>query len=306
MPDSESSSALASDEGKTSVGKILRRTRQERGLSLEQLAESLHLDEQILAALEQDDFGRLGAPVFVRGHLRTCARQLELDPDTLLRAYDSQYVEPNESLSVKASPRLAPATISLLPWVTGLIGVGLGIGLLIYLLQGEDAESLTAAKLSPGFVEEPAGEVFPAADSAAELTPTDGSPVSSEKFQAQAPPVSRSAEIDTRAGATAEPTTASAQPAADVVDSAPVVLNTEQRLRLDFRGEAWVEISDRRKRLLFGLQRAGVRRELVGEPPFKLVLGNSQMVDLYLNDEPYDLPAGSTRGKVSRFSIEPR
>ena len=77
-----------------------------------------------------------------------------------------------------------------------------------------------------------------------------------------------------------------------------------QKLTLYFRGDSWTEISDRNGRLLFGLQREGIRRELTGEPPFKLLLGNAANVDVYLDEAPFDLPAGSTRGKVARFVIE--
>ncbi len=306
MPDSESSGEFSSAQDEASVGEMLRGARKQRGLSLEQLAENLHFDEQILAALENDDFGRLGAPVFVRGHLKICARQLELDPDAILQAYDSQHVELSDSPSLEGPTRLAPVTINLLPWVTGLVGIGLGIGLLVYLLQGEDSTSMGVADMSPGFAAEFPEDAAGMVDSPAEqrLADPPQPELAASTAQAVSDPVPAIRPAENDAAPRAAPAPAPVEPVA--ADEASARLNEKQRLSLSFRGEAWVEISDREKRLLFGLQRAGARRELVGEPPFKLVLGNSQVVELYLNDEPYDLPAGSTRGKVARFSIDPR
>ena len=75
------------------------------------------------------------------------------------------------------------------------------------------------------------------------------------------------------------------------------------RLSLHFLEESWVEISDANRRLLFGLQREGRRRELTGEPPFELLLGNAKGIELRLNDRPYSVPVIAVSGKVARFSI---
>jgi cytoskeleton protein RodZ len=75
------------------------------------------------------------------------------------------------------------------------------------------------------------------------------------------------------------------------------------RLSLHFREESWVEISDANRRLLFGLQRAGRRRELAGEPPFRLLFGNAAGVDLRVDDEPYPVPRSGRTGQVARFEI---
>jgi cytoskeleton protein RodZ len=75
------------------------------------------------------------------------------------------------------------------------------------------------------------------------------------------------------------------------------------RLSLHFREESWVEISDANRRLLFGLQREGRRRELAGEPPFRLLFGNAAGVDLRVDDEPYPVPRSGRTGQVARFEI---
>ena len=43
------------------------------GLSIEDVADRLRLNEALVLAMEEDRFGLLGAPVFARGHLRNYA-----------------------------------------------------------------------------------------------------------------------------------------------------------------------------------------------------------------------------------------
>ena len=47
--------------------------RASEGPDLLQAAEKLHVDPKMLEALEAEDFAALGAPVYVRGHLRRYA-----------------------------------------------------------------------------------------------------------------------------------------------------------------------------------------------------------------------------------------
>jgi len=94
MPDNESGPAEAGAANSPGIGDRLRAAREKRGLSVDQLAEYLRLDESVVAALESDDFDALGAPVFVRGHLKTTARFLELDADELLGDYAAAAPEP--------------------------------------------------------------------------------------------------------------------------------------------------------------------------------------------------------------------
>jgi cytoskeleton protein RodZ len=52
-----------------------------------QISERLHLDPVIIDALEAEDFVKLGAPVYVRGHMRRYAQFLNEDADLLQQRY---------------------------------------------------------------------------------------------------------------------------------------------------------------------------------------------------------------------------
>lgn len=66
------------------VGGRLAAKRGERGLSIEQASASTRIRADYLRALEADDYGAFSAPVYLRGHLRTYAGLLGLDPDELI------------------------------------------------------------------------------------------------------------------------------------------------------------------------------------------------------------------------------
>ena len=69
------------------IGARLRAAREQRGLTLLQAAEKLHVDARTLEALESEDFAALGADVYVRGHLRRYAEVLGESPAELQALY---------------------------------------------------------------------------------------------------------------------------------------------------------------------------------------------------------------------------
>ncbi|PYT28548.1 MAG: hypothetical protein DMG57_14800 [Acidobacteria bacterium] len=77
----------------TSIGETLRRERQRRGVSLEQISGQTKISAHLLEALEADQFERLPGGVFAKNFVRQYARVLELDEDELV-AELKDYLEP--------------------------------------------------------------------------------------------------------------------------------------------------------------------------------------------------------------------
>jgi cytoskeleton protein RodZ len=72
-----------------SIGETLRNARERMGLGVVQAAERLHVDAEVIDALEAGRFKALGAPVFVRGHLRRYAELLGEPDGPLQQRYAS-------------------------------------------------------------------------------------------------------------------------------------------------------------------------------------------------------------------------
>lgn len=94
------------------LGDLLRRTREEKGLLLEQVEQETRIRVQFLEALEEEDYDRLPAPVYVKGFLRNYAAYLGLDPQEVL----SLCQEPETFAPAVAAPAmldepLEPVTI---------------------------------------------------------------------------------------------------------------------------------------------------------------------------------------------------
>jgi cytoskeleton protein RodZ len=73
-----------------SIGQQLRKTRQDRDISLEQAARGTHIRLHYLQAIEAGDFNRLPSPVQIRGFLRAYAGYLGLDPEPLLNSLNGE------------------------------------------------------------------------------------------------------------------------------------------------------------------------------------------------------------------------
>ena len=78
-------------------GHLLRQAREEQGLSQKETARDLHLTSKVINAIEEDDFELIPSFVFARGYIRSYARHLGLDGQTLVAEFDLAYGVPNNS-----------------------------------------------------------------------------------------------------------------------------------------------------------------------------------------------------------------
>jgi cytoskeleton protein RodZ len=62
-----------------SPGALLRWGREQRNLSIEEIASELHLTKVRVIAIEEDDFSSFSGETFVRGYLRLYARVIGID-----------------------------------------------------------------------------------------------------------------------------------------------------------------------------------------------------------------------------------
>lgn len=70
------------------VGESVARARAAAGLTVDDLAERTKIRSSIIAAIEDGDFTACGGDVYARGHLKSIAAVLGVDPDMLLEEFD--------------------------------------------------------------------------------------------------------------------------------------------------------------------------------------------------------------------------
>lgn len=94
-------------ENAFAIGTRLRGARDKMGLSVIQVAERVHLDPIVIESLESERFDLLGAPVYVRGHLRRYAEFLGESPGVLLDRYAHLQASANAP-DLRQAPRALP------------------------------------------------------------------------------------------------------------------------------------------------------------------------------------------------------
>jgi cytoskeletal protein RodZ len=86
-------------EAVSDLGQLLRKARQERGISLEQLQETTKIRIRYLQAIEEENFSVLPGNFYVRAFIKSYAEAVGLNPDEILRMY--QNVIPSSQTEVK-------------------------------------------------------------------------------------------------------------------------------------------------------------------------------------------------------------
>jgi cytoskeletal protein RodZ len=77
-----------SDDSKKTPGEMVREARKSLGLSLADVAAMTRVPKAMLKHLESDRYDEYSADVFARGHLRNYAREVQLEPEIVLQAFD--------------------------------------------------------------------------------------------------------------------------------------------------------------------------------------------------------------------------
>lgn len=129
------------------LGDRLRSARKARALSVAQVADALRLEEATVLALEEERFEALGAPVFVRGHLRRYAQLVGLSEEAMLEAYRS--VAPDsEELPSLARPQGQAEGMRIGTWAYWLAAVLVLTGIVVSVTSdNEDEPAATAPEL---------------------------------------------------------------------------------------------------------------------------------------------------------------
>ncbi len=72
-----------------SIGDALAAARRQAGLTTTQVSQRTCIRETIVRGIERGDYSACGGDFYARGHIRSIARAVGLDPDELIREYDA-------------------------------------------------------------------------------------------------------------------------------------------------------------------------------------------------------------------------
>ncbi|MGP0028816.1 MAG: helix-turn-helix domain-containing protein, partial [Streptosporangiaceae bacterium] len=90
-----------------SIGETLADARRQAGLTVTQVADRTRIRETIIRGIEQDDFSACGGDFYTRGHIRSIASVVGIDPVPLIREYDEAHGAPE---AMRAADVFEPST----------------------------------------------------------------------------------------------------------------------------------------------------------------------------------------------------
>ncbi len=253
-------------------------------MTVTEVALRLKFSPRQIEALEADRYDVLRGPALVRGMIRTYARLVGADPGPLLDALDERLNAGPVTMQPHAMevpfPRVTPKG----SFVYVMLSAVVVIAVVSVIVEWALRPAAAPAAAAPAPVPAPQRQATP-------VVPREAAPAP--------PPV---AEPASPATAMSVPAPAAAERRSSLVQH-ETVLN-EKRIELMFDRESWVEIKDADGRIVFSqLNPPGSRRNVVGEAPFSIVIGNATGVKLRYNNTDVDLTP-FTRTDVARLTLK--
>jgi cytoskeleton protein RodZ len=280
--------ADVASETHSGIGARLRAGRERSKLSLLQAAEKLHVDPQVLEALEAERFGELGATVFVRGHLRRYAelvRESALELQGLYSA--SAAVAPAPDLTRVPSAASDPRR-PLIGGVMVVIAVGV-IGSVWWVIENyrSPLPVAVATTAEPAQTQAPPRTQQPATVAPVVAAPPPSSVAS--VTPAGVPPAVPGEKVDSEAAAAHR---------AEEPDHRTIAIT------LHFTADSWAEVYDSHgERLFYDIGPADSVRKLSGLAPLRVVLGNAPGVALEVNGHAIAVPTGDAHDGSAQFQV---
>ena len=249
-------------------GAVLRSAREKAGISLEEASGQLKIPARVLQALEDESWQQLGAPVFVRGQLRSYGKLLEVDVDPYLQQAWLQPGRPSVLVSHSHTPRYKRIMESVARRAVYVV--------------------ITAAIAVPVWV---ATQSHVGGNPSGTTASLDQLPVS---VTAQNATQDKTAQASTTSAVSATPYVASLTPIPRV--SAPA-------LKLRLLDDSWVQIiAPDGSSVEQGLLKAGEVRNFRNGEVGRMVLGNATAVEVQQAGSTLDLTP-YVRANVARFAV---
>ncbi len=293
-----------------SVGQTLAAERERQGLSRSDAAQRLHMSAWQVEALETGNYEKLPKGTFLRGFVRNYAKVLGVPAEPVLAMLPEEaprdkkpgIVVPTQNIRFDPigdrlqNPYVKAGGLALAALAFGfaamywLFYIRPQTGTLAPRPAAQAPASAVAAPPQP--VAQSPGAAEPAKVEA-KVTPAKAEPAKAAPAKVEAPK-NEPARVDAKLDAKAEPARGEV-----------LKVGTDGKvLKFRFKGPSWVEIRDRKgKVLLSRLNPAGTQAEVAGQPPLNVIVGNAPEVQVFYDDREFDLEP-HTKVAVARFTVE--
>jgi cytoskeletal protein RodZ len=283
----------------TTVGGLVARARQEAGLTLDQVAASTRVRATVIRAIEQDDFRLCGGDVYARGHLKSIATAVGLDPAAVVAQFDA---DRGRAAAPVADEPAAPAAASRGPVAIRSGGPakdtvgGVSLGALAAPL-GADVEGRRGGTNWTAVMALALAVIVGVGVISVLSNRSSGTPVAEPTL----PTASASPS------ATVEPTPSQSQEPQPTPSPTDAVAEADGvKVVLDVTGKAaWVRVTGGTSEdtLFEGTLTKGDTKTFKDDDQINLVIGDAGAVDLTVNGQELGSPGG--RGQVVKLEFGP-
>jgi cytoskeleton protein RodZ len=267
------------------LGLLLRKAREARGMSINDVVHALKFSARQIDAVESDRLDTLPGAVFQRGIVRSYARLVKLDPESLLGLIEvsapapEPEIRPPENMG-NAAPRGGFKQIPPLVAVSVLLLFAAAVMAGWHYLGGGLPQMRTAI------------------DSAKTTMEDVKQPTDTAKMEIQTIPPADNVENVAVAPVVAQ--TVSENPA---TPGSSVMPADTRRLSFEFSGQSWLEVKDASGLvILTGIYTSGTQ-SVAGRAPFEIIIGNAAVVAVRDDGHVVDLKP-HTRSEVARLTLE--
>ncbi|MER8223617.1 RodZ domain-containing protein [Streptomyces sp. NPDC094143] len=233
------------EEARPSIGRALQQARIAAGLTVDDVSSATRVRMNIVHAIEADDFTPCGGDVYARGHIRTLAKAVHLDPEPLLAQYGEDHggrPAPTPAAPLFEAERIRPErrgpnwTAAMVAAIVAVIGF---VGFTMFQGGDDGGEANVAEGATPS-------------DSATPTTKTD------------------------------KPADPESEPSDSAIAAAPQDKVTVRVAAAD--GRSWIAARDHNNRMLFdGVLKQGDSKTFQDSSKIHLVLGDAGAIDLFVN-----------------------
>lgn len=236
------------EEARLSVGRALQQARIAAGLTVDDVSNATRVRIAIVHAIEADNFAPCGGDVYARGHIRTLAKAVHLDPEPLIAQYDADHggrPAPTPAAPLFEAERIRPERRG--PnWTAAMVAaIVVVIGFVGFTFIKGGGDSGAGHQVAEG---SEAATSAPATPKPTRTRPADQKP----------------------------------EPSDSAIAAAPQDKVTVQVSATD--GRSWISAKDHNGRLLFdGLLKQGESKTFQDNSKINLVLGDAGAIQLYVN-----------------------
>ena len=307
-------------------GHLLAKKREALGISVQEVADALHITMHYVRALETDAHDKLPGDVFIKGYLRSYANLLQLDPTVIVNVY-LDYSSERANAEFESGTRRRSGNNRRIPWivVSGVAFVGMAIALWFF-------NSGSSSPVRPAVTSTATNSPN---SSSRTLRPGVGTTLDQVATSVQVPSVPEQVTLSLPSPGLEDQQTPELEPGEELLTQAEPTLTTEDMpeerepftdsvaldvsesdrlitvdgggedfVQFTFTGKSMVQVTDANDAQLYrDVRVAGDLLRISGTAPFNILLGDASNSELSFNGAKVDFSSSIRIDNSARLTI---